>query len=176
MVSSSSIVWLKKTGSVILPAHSCHWIRSANASPNKSISGTVYARAHNYRCAISPKLSLEKGMGMTPGYNHRLWLRNRLVSETAENSPDLHSLLPGVMSLLIQSERSLLFFFPSGIFFLHFSGRKIDGVFMPLSVWLAVFGVMVRVSAAVLWVSIWGRSEPFIQGCWWPSDKREDDI
>lgn len=81
MVSSSSIVWLKNTGSVILPTHSCHWIRSANVSPNKSISGTVYACAHNYRCAIPPKLSLEKGMGMTPGYNHRLWLRNRLVSD-----------------------------------------------------------------------------------------------
>lgn len=51
------------------------------------------ACAHNYRCAIPPKLSLEKGMGMTPGYNHRLRLRNMLplgsclIPETAEKLP-----------------------------------------------------------------------------------------
>lgn len=32
---------------------------------------------HNYRCTVPPKHSLEKGMGMTPGYNHRWRLRNK---------------------------------------------------------------------------------------------------
>lgn len=51
----------------------------------KSISECVHACVHNYRCAIPPKLSLEKGMGMTPGYNHRLRLRNTLVSDPASS-------------------------------------------------------------------------------------------
>lgn len=37
----------------------------------------VCAPVRNYRCTVPPKHSLEKGMGMTPGYNHRWRLRNK---------------------------------------------------------------------------------------------------
>lgn len=61
-------------------------IRSVNVALNISISWTVCACLYNYRCAVLPKLSLEKGMGMTPGYNHHLRLRNTLRSSYPRNS------------------------------------------------------------------------------------------
>lgn len=89
-----------------------------------------------------PKLSLEKGMGMTPGYNHRLRLRNTLLDPVlsrrrVKNSPDLRSLLyGGNIPLTAQDELLIYFFFLPQVAFFKFSvwGKIRLCVFMSLSV------------------------------------------
>ncbi len=156
LVLSSSIVWLKNTGS----GHSSCSQLAFNWNPFcKLLPAYVNIRdcvcacacAHNYRCAIPPKLSLEKGMGMTPGYNHRLRLRNVLFSDPVLSRRQLKTPRSCTAYCLwkrcsLRPETSLLFF-PSGIFSLSLSLSFIFGkkknqlcVFMSLSVCLALFG------------------------------------
>lgn len=123
---------------------------------------------HNYRCAIPPKLSLEKGMGMTPGYNHRLRLRNMLFSDPVLSRRQLKTPRSCAAYCLrkcrsSQPKTSLLFF-QVAFFPFHFGGRKGGKnrlcVLKSLSVLLRSVWLAVRASAAVLRVSVRGRSEP----------------
>lgn len=172
----------KTLETVSLPAHS--WlstgIRSVNVFPEYfNITDCVYVCAclHNYRCAVPPKLSLEKGMGMTPGYNHRLRLRNMLPSVLSWRQLQL----PGPTQPIVWGNVApygFVFFYPQvPFFFFSFWRRKKTNptLFLSLCLCGALRVVAVRTSA-FLRVSVWGRSEPFIQGCCWPADKRENDI
>lgn len=163
---------------VTLPAHS--WrstgIRFVNVFPAYvNIRDCVYACAcaHNYRCAIPPKLSLEKGMGMTPGYNHRLRLRNVLFSDPVLSRRQLKTPRSCAAYCLgkrcsLQPETSLLFFQVVFFFLLlcHFWRKKNRlCVFMSLSVCFALFGgaricccsLSVRVRAQWAWLRLSSR-------------------
>lgn len=129
---------------VSLPPHS--WRSTGNRSVNVfpeyfNIVDCVYVCAclHNYRCAVPPKLSLEKGMGMTPGYNHRLRLRNMLPSSypgDSCSSPGLPQ--PIVWGNAASPGLGWVFFSPTPVsFFLIFF---IDSIFKSLSVRSALFG------------------------------------
>lgn len=130
---------------VSLPPHS--WRSTGNRSENVfpeyfNIVDSVYVCdcRHNYRCAVPPKLSLEKGMGMTPGYNHRLRLRNMLPSSYPGDSCSS----PGLPQPIVWGNAAspglgwgLFLPHPSIIFFLIFF---IDSIFKSLSVRSALFG------------------------------------
>lgn len=138
----------KTLETVSLPAHS--WlstgIRSVNVFPEYfNITDCVYVCAclHNYRCAVPPKLSLEKGMGMTPGYNHRLRLRNMLPSVLSWRQLQL----PGPTQPIVWGNVApygCFFFYPQVPFFffsiLEKKKNKPDSIFKSLSVWCAPCG------------------------------------
>lgn len=145
---------------------------------------------HNYRCATPPKLSLEKGMGITPGYNHRLRLRNMLFADLVLSRRQLKA-LPSCAACFqrkhcsSQPNTSLLLFFlvcdiPWSLSIKNerTKKKKRSAPAFPCLCFSSRLGCWwCALFAAVLNVTARGRDVCallcfLIQGCWWSSDKR----